>query len=104
MENPVFKPHPNIYQYFIDRSKSDPGNTWLVSSNPLDIMGASACGWKTAWMQRTKDIVFDPWPNVEGPTITISSLIDLKKDYRRIVGLYAWYAMHSEILKDRRRN
>ena len=78
MENPVFKPHPNIYQYFIDRSKSDPGNTWLVSSNPFDIIGASACGWKTAWMQRTKDIVFDPWPNVEGPTITISSLIDLK--------------------------
>ena len=78
MKNPVFKPHPNIYQYFIDRSNSDPENTWLVSSNPFDIMGAAACGWKTAWMQRTKDIVFDPWPNFEGPTITISSLIDLK--------------------------
>ena len=82
MENPVFKPHPNIYQHFNHLTKSHPENTWLISSNPFDIIGAAACGWKTAWMRRTKNSVFDPWPNVKGPTITINSLIDLKSEIK----------------------
>ena len=80
MPSPVFKPHPYVYKHFIDESKSDSEETWLISSNPFDIIGAAACGWKTAWMKRSSDVLFDPWPDTKGPTLTISNLTELKSD------------------------
>lgn len=70
-----FKPDPAVYRHLLTRAGASADYAWLVSSNPFDIIGASACGMYTAWVQRSPDIVFDPW-GVE-PTIKISSLIGL---------------------------
>lgn len=70
-----FKPDPEVYQYFLDKTGGQAESTWLISSNSFDIIGANAAGWKTAWVKRTKEAQFDPW-GVE-PTITVSSLSQL---------------------------
>ena len=73
----TFKPDPKSYEYFNSCTDSTPANTCLVSSNPFDIIGSAACGWTTFWVQRTKESVFDPWPNARGPTVVLKSLKDL---------------------------
>jgi len=70
-----FKPNPEVYQHFLDKTGGQAENTWLISSNSFDIIGANAVGWKTAWVKRTKEAQFDPW-GIE-PTITVSSLSQL---------------------------
>lgn len=50
----VFKPDKRTYHHFA-RSvglEDHLGNIWLVSSNPFDVVGASAAGLKSAWVDR----------------------------------------------------
>ena len=73
-----FKPDPKVYHHFNDRTGSKPDKTWLVSSNPFDVIGARAVGWNAAWVRRTPAAVFDPWeyqPSVTVPTL--AALVDL---------------------------
>ena len=73
-----FKPDPKVYHHFNDRTGSEPDKTWLVSSNPFDVIGARAVGWNAAWVRRTPAAVFDPWeyqPSVTVPTL--AALVDL---------------------------
>lgn len=70
-----FKPDPRVYDLFSERTGAPPEKTWLVSSNPFDIIGASACGWQTAWVKRTDKSIFDPWEF--SPTTTITNLNEL---------------------------
>lgn len=72
----MFKPSPDVYQYFIKNTQSVIPETWLISGNPFDVMGARACGWNAAWIQRSPDRPFDPW-NEFMPTATIESLAGL---------------------------
>ncbi len=69
-----FKPDPEVYQHFLKRSTAVAGETWLVSSNPFDVIGALSSGLRAAWIKRTPDAVFDPW-EME-PTLTVSSLVE----------------------------
>ena len=71
-----FKPDPKVYAHFNASTKSEAGETWLISSNPFDIVGAAAFGWNTAWVQRSAKAVFDPWEF--SPTTTVTSLGQLK--------------------------
>ena len=71
----TFKPNPDVYHHFIDKTGAEPGNAWLVSSNPFDVQGAINIGMKAAWLQRSHNVVFDPW-GIE-PTIQIKSLSEL---------------------------
>lgn len=41
--------------------KTEPPATLLVSSNPFDIIGASAAGLHTVWCKRLPSALFDPW-------------------------------------------
>lgn len=72
----MFKPSPDVYQYFIKNTQSVIPETWLISGNSFDVMGARACGWNAAWVQRSPDTVFDPWDEFQ-PTATIQSLAEL---------------------------
>jgi 2-haloacid dehalogenase len=56
-----FKPDPEVYRYLARRLGSLPSETWLVSSNPFDVIGAKAAGLAAAWIQRKPDDRFDPW-------------------------------------------
>lgn len=71
----TFKPNPDVYHHFIKTTGAEPGNAWLVSSNPFDVQGAINIGMKAAWLQRSHNVIFDPW-GIE-PTIRIKSLAEL---------------------------
>jgi len=71
----TFKPNPEVYEYFLQKSKSSKTNSWLISGNPFDVIGAISYGMNSVWVQRNPDDVFDTW-NIQ-PTRTISSLQEL---------------------------
>ncbi|RUO42052.1 haloacid dehalogenase type II [Pseudidiomarina aestuarii] len=71
-----FKPNPDVYQHFLNQASARAEDTWLISSNSFDVLGAAAAGWNTAWLRRSKAALFDPW-EIQ-PTQTIASLAELK--------------------------
>ena len=74
----VYKPHPGIYQHLLATMKTGPPAALLVSSNPFDLIGASAAGLRTAWCQRQPSALFDPWGSPPDHVITgLDGLADL---------------------------
>ncbi len=61
--NPIrtFKPDPAVYEHLVAELRAQKEMVWLVSSNPFDVIGAKACGLRTAWVQRDPKRMFDPW-------------------------------------------
>lgn len=70
-----YKPDPAVYRHFLDSAGAQAQDTWLVSANPFDVIGAMGAGWNAAWLRRDERALFDPW-DVE-PTATITDLSDL---------------------------
>lgn len=70
-----YKPDPAVYRHFLDGAASAASDTWLVSANPFDVIGALAAGWHAAWLKRDPAAVFDPWDM--DPTATIAELAEL---------------------------
>ncbi len=70
-----FKPDPAVYNHFLSQSGASGSNAWLISSNPFDVIGAISAGMRSAWVQRSKEAIFDPW-GIE-PTITVKNLREL---------------------------
>ena len=56
-----FKPDPAVYRHFLQQTGATKQETWLVSGNPFDVIGAHMAGWRTAWVKRDPTAVFDPW-------------------------------------------
>lgn len=71
----VFKPSPLVYKHFNDKTNSTKIDSWLISSNPFDVIGATAYGMNTAWVQRSQESIFDPW-GIE-PTTIINGITEL---------------------------
>lgn len=71
----TFKPDPAIYAHFLQRSGSSATDTWLISANPFDVIGAISAGMQAVWLRRSAGAVFDPW-GIQ-PTITLGSLSEL---------------------------
>ncbi len=71
----TFKPDPRVYAYLGERLGRPVGETWLVSSNPWDVIGAKSAGLRAAWVRRKPDAVYDPW-GVE-PDLVAANLSDL---------------------------
>lgn len=72
-----YKPDPAVYQHFLDSTNAEAQDTWLVSGNPFDVIGAEAAGWNTAWLKRDPAAVFDPWEVDATATIAeISELVE----------------------------
>ncbi|ORJ63425.1 haloacid dehalogenase type II [Geothermobacter hydrogeniphilus] len=70
-----FKPNPAVYAHFLRRAGAHGGTSWLVSSNPFDVIGAISAGMNGAWVRRTPQAVFDPW-EIQ-PTVTVTRLTEL---------------------------
>ncbi|WP_372745811.1 haloacid dehalogenase type II [Lutibacter sp.] len=71
----IFKPSPKVYEHFLKKINATKSNSWLISSNPFDVIGATSYGMKSAWVQRSQDSVFDPW-GIE-PTTIINTIKQL---------------------------
>lgn len=70
-----FKPDPAVYAHFLSAAKCAAADTWLVSGNPFDVIGAYNAGWKTAWLQRDPAQLFDPWGVT--PDVVVGELSEL---------------------------
>ena len=57
----TFKPDPEVYRYLARRLGRPVGETWLVSSNAWDVIGAKSAGLRAAWVKRTPETIYDPW-------------------------------------------
>jgi 2-haloacid dehalogenase len=57
----TFKPNPDVYAYLVSRGGLRNKDTWLISSNPFDVIGAKSARLKAAWVKRNPEAVFDPW-------------------------------------------
>jgi 2-haloacid dehalogenase len=71
----TFKPDPTVYAHAVERLGQTASATWLVSSNPFDIIGAKAAGLRTAWVKRDPKAIYDPW-GIE-PDLLLSNLDQL---------------------------
>jgi 2-haloacid dehalogenase len=71
----TYKPDPAVYAYLARRLDRAPGDTWLVSGNPFDVIGARAAGLKAAWLRRHPEAVFDHWEFA--PDCVVPALTDL---------------------------
>ncbi len=71
----TFKPDPRVYEYLSQRLETPIEETWLVSSNAWDVIGAKNAGLRAAWIQRSPQAIFDPW-NVE-PDLVATDLREL---------------------------
>ena len=70
----VYKPHPKVYQYAIDRLGLKPGEIAFQSSNGWDAHGASLCGMRVVWCNRYRQ----PRERLPGsPDFEITSLAEL---------------------------
>ncbi len=76
----TFKPNPEVYAYFNERARTNKSASWLISSNPFDVLGAMNYGMRSAWVQRSQEVVFDPWGRQ--PTTLISKLTELPQKLR----------------------
>ena len=60
----AFKPAPGIYRKAAQRLGCEPGGIMMVAAHAFDILGAQACGFKAAYVNRyrlpTEDSVYQP--------------------------------------------
>jgi len=71
----TFKPDPDVYRYLARRLGRPPEETWLVSSNAWDVIGAKSAGLRAAWVRRSPGAVYDPW-GIE-PDLVVENLEQL---------------------------
>ena len=48
----AFKPHPSVYQRAAQKLGLDPGEIMMVAAHSFDILGARACGFRGAYVNR----------------------------------------------------
>lgn len=76
-----FKPNPEVYEHFLKRTGSKIDETWMISGNTFDFIGAMSFGLHGAFIKRSTDTLVDPWEI--HPTITINGLLELKTEILR---------------------
>lgn len=70
----IYKPSPQVYQLAVDKLGLEAPAIGFVSSNSFDIIGATAFGFRTFWVNRAANPLDELGVL---PTMTISKLTDL---------------------------
>lgn len=78
----TFKPSPASYAHFRRKSGAIGTETWLISCNSFDILGAHASGMKTAWVHRDQSAFLDPW-GIK-PTLEVTDVIDFAEKLQKV--------------------
>lgn len=73
----TFKPSPGAYAYFLRSANVQGEEAWLISSNSFDVTGSISAGMKSAWVQRSPDVLFDPWEIK--PTMIVNSILNFTR-------------------------
>ncbi len=82
----TFKPDPLTYAYLHERLGGELERTWVVSSNPFDVLGAKHAGLRAAWIKRSEDKIFDPWRGLE-PDVVVPDLAAFADEMNRFAEL-----------------
>lgn len=78
----TFKPAPAVYALLGAVTDRYPQQTWLISGNPFDVIGAKAQGLSAAWLRRDPGSVFDPWEF--SPDIVAGTLPELCRELQQL--------------------
>jgi 2-haloacid dehalogenase len=70
----VYKPSPLVYQHAARRLDRAPSDVRLISSNPFDVLGATAAGMQVAWLDRSGGLFDTLGPR---PDLVVGSLTEL---------------------------
>lgn len=73
----LFKPHPRVYAHFNEQSSSRAAQSWLISGNSFDVLGALNAGMQAAWVQRDPLQQLDTWG--PRPQAIIHNLTELRE-------------------------
>lgn len=73
----TYKPSPRVYRHLAERLGHPVEEVRLVSSNPFDVLGATAVGMRAAWVDRSGGL-FDTLTD-ERPEVVVKSLAELPK-------------------------
>jgi 2-haloacid dehalogenase len=71
-----FKPHPSVYRTAVQILDCDPGEILMVASHSFDILGARACGFRGAYVNRYK-LPYEDSPL--RPDLTVSDFLELSR-------------------------
>jgi 2-haloacid dehalogenase len=77
-----FKPNPAVYSHFLRKSGAAGSDSWMISGNPFDVIGAISAGMRAAWVKRSQEAVFDPW-GID-PTIIVGNLCELVEEMTKV--------------------
>jgi len=72
----TYKPSPEVYRHLVTRGGRPPGETWLVSSNAWDVLGAKSAGLRAVWVRRAGHLHWEE-AGIGEPDLVVSSLTDL---------------------------
>jgi 2-haloacid dehalogenase len=70
----AFKPHPGVYRHAATRLGLEPGECLMVSANSFDVLGARACGFRAAFVNR-QNAPYEDSPLQ--PDVTVPSFTEL---------------------------
>lgn len=73
----TFKPDPAVYDELVRRGGATRVDTWLISANGWDVIGAKSAGLRAAWVTRPPGLPFDPW-GIE-PDLKAGDLVQLAR-------------------------
>jgi len=71
-----YKPDPAVYLHLLQRGGAPADDTWLVSANAWDVLGAKSAGLRAAWIRRHSQTPWEGWGIAE-PDLVVASLGDL---------------------------
>jgi 2-haloacid dehalogenase len=73
----TYKPDPAVYLQLVARGGLTADQTWLVSSNAWDVLGAKSVGLRAAWLRRSEKT---PWEGlgIAEPDLVVESLSELR--------------------------
>jgi 2-haloacid dehalogenase len=72
----TYKPDPAVYLHLVARGGAPVHQTWLVSSNAWDVLGAKSAGLRAAWVRRLERTPWEGWGIAE-PDLVVASLGEL---------------------------
>jgi 2-haloacid dehalogenase len=71
-----FKPHPSVYRTAVRILDCEPGEILMVASHSFDILGARACGFRGAYVNRNK-LPYEDSPL--RPDLTVRNFLELSR-------------------------
>jgi 2-haloacid dehalogenase len=75
-----FKPHPSVYRAAVQILDCEPGEIMMVASHSFDILGARACGFRGAYVNRYKLPYED---SSLRPDLTVNDFLELSRRLKR---------------------